>query len=332
MQPSTRRLIRESRLLDPEARAELGVASISHGGTTTVFDLDELRGTANAGARSARAQYILNGPEGIYEGNPIVNIFVERNSTNAIAQRLTCRNGVWARTATNETSFNPWMHLLTDADLPDLSEDPAAYIPEGGTLYVVDPEWAGTDLEIGLSEFNEYAENGAWSHIYPVDGFEDGGSVSHPYQTRAYLYWKKPGIVADCDVTARARLVDSTNTVTQSVCGVIARATGTLGYWAGIASNGTNQYLRITRAEDGTSTVLAEIPLTIPEETEFYVRLRVVGNTLRAKAWLKSHSEPEEWMLSAADATYKTGYLGLGKLSGSRGRFNMLSAAWGASV
>jgi hypothetical protein len=72
--------------------------------------------------------------------------------------------------------------------------------------------------------------------------------------------------------------------------------------------------LVIQKRVNGTNTILAEIPFTAYANTLYTVKFKASGNTLSIKAWNASSTEPSNWMSTATDNTFSTGYVGIRSL------------------
>ncbi len=73
--------------------------------------------------------------------------------------------------------------------------------------------------------------------------------------------------------------------------------------------DGTN--LIIQKRVNGTSTNLASVSFSAAAGTAYTLRFRIVGTNLYLKAWQTSGTEPTNWMATATDSSFSTGFAGL---------------------
>ena len=69
--------------------------------------------------------------------------------------------------------------------------------------------------------------------------------------------------------------------------------------------------LIIQKKVNGAITNLASIPFSASPNTLYSLRFEATGTMLEAKVWLASGSEPSNWMASATDSTFASGFCGL---------------------
>jgi hypothetical protein len=118
----------------------------------------------------------------------------------------------------------------------------------------------------------------------------------------------------DCEVVVLCRPSSTSAEMRAAVC---VRTDGTwnganpghpdTGYWAEVSPDFGAVFLRV---QDGSSTVLATVSLTIPAQG-VWVRLRAHGTTLALKAWDASLQEPATWGWLGEDATHTSGRVAL---------------------
>jgi hypothetical protein len=82
----------------------------------------------------------------------------------------------------------------------------------------------------------------------------------------------------------------------------------------------------------GTATVLASTAFSPANNTDYYIRFRVVGTTLTANAWLASGSEPGGWMLTVTDAALSSGYVGVRAQVSTSGASADLSSFYAVTI
>lgn len=78
-------------------------------------------------------------------------------------------------------------------------------------------------------------------------------------------------------------------------------------------AGGTNRYqcrqkagnLHLEKVVSGTATdLVTQASFTVSTNTNYWLKLRIVGSNLYAKVWAASGSEPSTWTLTATDSTY----------------------------
>jgi subtilase family serine protease len=73
--------------------------------------------------------------------------------------------------------------------------------------------------------------------------------------------------------------------------------------------DGTN--LIIQRKVNGVTSTLASVPFSATAGTTYNLHFRIVGTTLSLNVWPSNQSEPTDWMASANDSSFQSGYSGL---------------------
>src|SRR5207237_40756 len=69
--------------------------------------------------------------------------------------------------------------------------------------------------------------------------------------------------------------------------------------------------LVIQKKVNGSTTILNETAFVAQAGISYALRFSVVGSTLSAKVWQTGSSEPGNWMATATDSTFQSGYCGL---------------------
>jgi YVTN family beta-propeller protein len=83
--------------------------------------------------------------------------------------------------------------------------------------------------------------------------------------------------------------------------------------WYKAYIDGTN--LVIQKKVNGATTTLKTTPFTATTNTNYCLRVQVVGTTLNARVWATGQAEPANWMATATDATFASGRVGLRMLT-----------------
>jgi hypothetical protein len=84
----------------------------------------------------------------------------------------------------------------------------------------------------------------------------------------------------------------------------------------------TPNNLRIARQVGTTEHFIAEYPLNTwfwQAGVDYKAKVNFLGNSIKAKVWLASSSEPAGWTLEATDPTYTSGGVDISMLSGPTG-------------
>lgn len=105
--------------------------------------------------------------------------------------------------------------------------------------------------------------------------------------------------------------VDSTSTTQRWIGGRISTSGGSrTGYAVRVRSNSIDTY----RFNGSTYTAITNGTFSVTSGTWCWVRFRVNGSTIQARAWADGDSEPGTWQCSATDTTYTTaGHVGVVK-------------------
>lgn len=117
--------------------------------------------------------------------------------------------------------------------------------------------------------------------------------------------------VSDADVLFAGKM----SNFQYSNIGSVLRWTDTNNWYKAFLDQGDD--LVIQKKVNGNITVLGTIDFHANANTTYYLRFRAVGNTLYAKAWNASNTEPTNWTLTVTDNTFATGRVGLRSLTQS---------------
>jgi streptogramin lyase len=79
--------------------------------------------------------------------------------------------------------------------------------------------------------------------------------------------------------------------------------------WYKAYIDGSN--LVIQKKVNGTTTILGSVSFAATAGTSYTLRFSAAASTLSAKVWQTSNSEPTNWMVTATDSTFQSGYCGL---------------------
>lgn len=118
--------------------------------------------------------------------------------------------------------------------------------------------------------------------------------------------------VTDVEVLALVRTGGTTNSYKNTI---YVRGAGTeiaggkQSYALSLLSGGT---LRIIRTHANTTTEVASAAFAWTTDTEYWLRFKVEGTALKAKAWTYGDSEPGSWNIETTDDNLDSGWIGLG--------------------
>jgi predicted phage tail protein len=121
----------------------------------------------------------------------------------------------------------------------------------------------------------------------------------------AFFAWNSSD--SDGEVLALIR-PDTDSGTTDNAIGVILRGTGNnvskTGYRAALnsASAGSRDRIEISKWVNGTFTFLANATFAWATGTNYWIRFRARGTSLRAKVWEEGDPEPSSWMVTATDS------------------------------
>lgn len=73
----------------------------------------------------------------------------------------------------------------------------------------------------------------------------------------------------------------------------------------------TGTYVMLIKRQGGNYTVFKCPAMTLNPGTQYAIRFQIVGNTLSAKVWPTSGSEPGAWTVTATDNTFTSGRVGI---------------------
>lgn len=308
------------------------VDSIRTRGGAELIDATTMgRSVDDVGSYAVRADNIVDGPP--IEGNPVVAFEALRGAANGVLQRVTSGVSMWWRYSASSSSWGAWQEVALGQGIERVIFDPAEYFPNG-VAAVVDNRHTAMDLGDSLDGFTPYAQDQPerWLTYTPAPTFDGGGQIQFEPNERGILRWDQHGTFTDGEVLIRAN-VAVVSLVSAQGGAVLRGGNGyERGYLAHIrGAEGGQMVLRITRynpvgGEGSAANVLGSADITVADSQPYYIRFRADGDELRAKFWLTSDSEPDEWTLSVTDSEYASGFAGIGKLSGaSVNRWNYIA-------
>ena len=158
-----------------------------------------------------------------------------------------------------------------------------------------------------FTDFTEYALGelpSDWSEV-EGSGFltktSDGLYANAQATSRSGLWSAVSG--TDFDVLARVKIASTlANSAAAPVQGITARA----------SSDGSNYYVfgihtatqvRLRKKTVGPATIATATVATMTIDTWYWVRLQVIGTTVRGRVWADGGSEPSSWDISATDTS-----------------------------
>lgn len=170
--------------------------------------------------------------------------------------------------------------------------------------------WRGFGDPDGISDWTEIAvasgqSDPAWS-VINTDQLQATSASSH----NEALVWNDIDADGDrddfeilCQVYA-----DATTASQRVLCGRVSTSGSTRnGYALRLRTNSVDTY----RFSGSTFTQITAGTFSVASGTWVWVRFRVNGSTIRARAWADGDSEPGTWQCDATDTTYTTlGHVG----------------------
>jgi len=123
------------------------------------------------------------------------------------------------------------------------------------------------------------------------------------FNPRSYLIsWDDVGTPADVEVLGKMR---TKNGFDEETCEMFVRASGALGanyeYYCCTADNRNNRIRISKELSGGAQAVLSSTFFGFIENTWIWMRFRVIGNSLKLKAWSDGSSEPVAWDIDIVD-------------------------------
>lgn len=134
------------------------------------------------------------------------------------------------------------------------------------------------------------------------------GWITQGSNAQDALLWDEVGsVTGDCQIAVLFR--SSFGSGSQGGVVIHASNSATSGY--AVALSGTGNELAPTRLDSGAENILSGGAFTWTLNTDYWIRVERLGNTLRGRAWADGGSEPGTWAFSLTDSTYTAGRLGL---------------------
>jgi hypothetical protein len=176
----------------------------------------------------------------------------------------------------------------------------------------------GTSLTVG-AEVSETVTNGQWltaSWDTPVTYFDSGQSALFEKQTSdAYTFWSWDQLLVTTNVEVLA-LVRPTAQSDYFRGGVFARGDGSVGSEDGYAfllsqtAAGAMDQVTVLAFDNGLVTVVGTASFSWALDTNYWLKLKVRGTSIKARAWAQSSSEPTTWHINTSDSSVSAGGFG----------------------
>lgn len=145
------------------------------------------------------------------------------------------------------------------------------------------------------------------------ESFTDGHALYSPNTAggNSLLKWDALSDVADIEVLTKARVTVTSGSSVQM--GVAVRTSGAnnnrSGYMVGML--GQNGNFRMMKAVNGAATnALATSTMSLTIDTWYFIRVRAVGTSIRAKIWQDGSPEPAFWHIDIVDSDVASGGAG----------------------
>jgi hypothetical protein len=158
----------------------------------------------------------------------------------------------------------------------------------------------------GLAKWESRWGSAAWEVITGIAGSIVGaclGILSGTF-SRTALAFGDVGEVSDVEVVARVRY---TSSAISEVLGLVVRGSGTSpadanGY--GVSVSPSDKKISINKLINGVNYSLGNFSKSVlSTNLWFWIRFRVVGTTIQAKAWRDIDPEPTTWGLTVEDSS-----------------------------
>ena len=144
--------------------------------------------------------------------------------------------------------------------------------------------------------------NSTWT-VQDVVGAEGGKVLRHAStaSARRHISWNNAD-VSDVEVVGKMRLSNNPEFDNFQLSARGAGAAGTeTAYQLMQRGVGTLAFRKLL---NGTSTIIGtELPMTWQANVWYWLRFRIIGNTLQGKVWLDGNSEPGSWQMEHTDTT-----------------------------
>jgi hypothetical protein len=210
--------------------------------------------------------------------------------------------------------------------------------------------WSGNTTDEEKSSDEDSTEtkdpnDGAWTlrwesgtddwAVVPGSEFDGGYALTHEHdgtdRTPRAISWDAVGEPADVEVLDKVRVPAFTEGVDLGYHARVHIRSSShngdrLGYWLELESE-ANSFRLGKYSKDGFATLLRFG--TPQENTFFYRRFRAEGETLKAKAWPASESEPVGWDAEITDTDLTEGWVGLGSYDTGTVQTDVFSVATG---
>ena len=118
-----------------------------------------------------------------------------------------------------------------------------------------------------------------------------------------------PDTVADQEILVKLRMADADSRGPGVALRHTMNGDAATGFVAYLRPDG--DVLEINRLLNGSWEFVADAPFTNNPGTWYWLRFRVSGTQLRARAWADGDTEPSTWAITATDATVTAGAAGL---------------------
>ena len=137
------------------------------------------------------------------------------------------------------------------------------------------------------------------SHVFSIAG--NSGQLANGYNTYS-------AVLGPTATNAQVLFSGSMSSFKYTNLGAVLRWTNG-NNWYKAYIDGTN--LVIQKKVNGSTTILNKTAFAAQAGISYTLRFSVVGSTLSAKVWQTGSPEPGNWMVTATDSTFQSGYCGL---------------------
>lgn len=233
------------------------------------------------------------------------------------------------RTVTGLTS-ETYTYTTALADFPTSSTallkvyQVSATVGRGYAAEYVIPVFTITEYATDFSEYDVGTQPSDWTAGWNTGNFtalvqESGGvkylKITNTADARGLLSWDLPGTFADGEIIAKIKAVGRSTTTSVVVMNMVCLRAG------GAAGSENNYRFGLDRDLSGSAVAeyVAGVTATVATNaaptwtlTEWrWMRLQIIGTTIKARTWLDGTAEPDTWLITTTDSSLASGLAGL---------------------
>ena len=280
-------------------------------------NIDTIGGAANIGfwRISAGTQ---NLPFTVTSTEELLLQVVRVNSVGAEIQVLYGRNKMAYRKGTNTVDrWSPWVIPLVQSDLASISNtistDPAAYIPDNGTLFVISNDRIETTFDNNpfSNGFSEFYNPG----VFRYSTLYGGHLLVNNTTLRGGVKWDRFDDTENVEVEVTFRPNFVSNSTLYGV-GPVARIQKTVEQRTMIAAHffrnaDTTPMFRLYQLNNSSDSLIGQMPIPgLSAGENLNLKLKVKDENVYGKFWREGFSEPD-WMITGTTTVLGPGNVGV---------------------